>query len=135
MSDTYLEIPAKANVVLSANQRLLSIIPPTTTPSAREMLEKIFLACGLNPNEEASTYECAPPQAIVSNIPAQVNTLRIVVFGLSPKQVGALWSVAQYQWVAADDHFWCFAERLEDIETDIEKKKLLWNCLKILKTA
>jgi len=135
MSNKYLEIPAVANVELSANPRLLSVIPENTTASAREMLEKIFLACGLNPNEEAATFECSPPQAVVTSIPPHIQDLRIVVFGLSPKQVGALWSVPLYDWIEIDKQFWCFAERLEIIETDIEKKKHLWNCLKLLKTA
>jgi len=133
MSNTYLEIPAEADVKLSAKPRLLSVIPTTTTASAREMLDKIFLACGLNADEEATTFEVSPPQAVAGNIPQDVVGLRIAVFGLSPKQVGALWSVSLYQWIKIDDHFWCFAERLEDIEADIEKKKRLWNCLKILK--
>lgn len=133
MNNTYLEIPEIAKVRLAARPRLLSVIPGGTTHSAREMLEKIFLACGLNPNEEASIFECSPPQSVVRSIPKESKGLRIAVFGLSPKQVGALWSVSMYQWITVGDHFWCFAERLEDIEADIEKKKHLWSCLKILK--
>jgi len=133
MSDTYLEIPATAAIRLSANPRLLSVIPTDTTRSAKEMLDKIFLACGLNPHEEASIFVCSPPQSVVANIPSGAKGLRIAVFGLSPKQIGTLWSVPMYQWISVGEHFWCFAERLEHIEADIEKKKHLWNCLKILR--
>ncbi|MFK8054619.1 MAG: hypothetical protein AB8F78_00745 [Saprospiraceae bacterium] len=135
MSNTYLDIPAQADVLLSPNPRLLSVIPASTTASARDMLEKIFLACGLNPADEASTFECFPPQAVAVSIPSGAAGLRIAVFGLSPKQIGAQWAILPYQWLKIGDHYWCFAERLEDIEADIEKKKRLWGCLKILKES
>ena len=133
MNDKYLDILKEVEVEIDHNTRLLSIIPNQTTPSAREMLSNIYLACGLNPNSESLTFECSPPKKVVGAISRDLLGLRIAVFGLSPKQIGALWAVTPYQWININGQFWCFAERLENIEADIEKKKQLWSCLKILK--
>ncbi len=135
MNDEYLDVLPKVELEIGPQIRLLSLIPHRTTPSAREMLEKIYVACSLNPNSESSTFEFAPPKAVVGGIPTTIVGLHIAVFGLSPKQIGAQWNVTPYQWTKIGDQFWCFAERLETIEADIEKKKLLWSCLKILKTS
>ncbi len=135
MNNEYLDILPPVEVEIGPKTRLLSIISSESTPSARKMLENIYLACELNPNSESSTFECSPPKAVVGGISTEIAGLRIAVFGLSPKQIGAQWTVPQYQWFKIGSQYWCFAERLEDIETDIEKKKQLWHCLKVLKES
>jgi len=99
------------------------------------MLEKIYTACELEAEVETTTITCDPPQNIASNVHSHGADLHVAIFGLSPKQIGALWTVSPYQWINVGQQTWCFAERLEIIEADLEKKKQLWSCLKILKPS
>ena len=97
------------------------------------MLAKIVLACGLSAEKEARPFA-------VGNIPVAIAAAAraaglpfCVVYGLSPKQVGAQWGARAYEWMADGETNWCFAERLEVINADPARKRQLWSCLKRIK--
>ena len=129
----FLELAEPIELTLTPKVRLLAVIGEDSSPSSREMLKKIFTACGLDELADTQTLEWSAPIALASNIAQHEHFYRVVVFGLSPNQLGAQWELPGYQWVKIGGQEWCFAERLEIIEGDMERKKRLWNELKVFK--
>jgi len=134
MKDTFLHLPKDIELQLAQEVRVLVLVDSTTTAEGLAMSDKILQACGLDPEVDAHRISVEHDINLASaSLPDSVESL--IIYGLSPKQLGANWQVTPYTWLRDNGRRWCFAERLELIAADPAKKRILWNCVKALKNS
>lgn len=102
------------------------------TAPGREMLPRLLAACGLDPERDVVAVELEGDRSAASAI-SRLPVRRVVAFGFTPRQLGAAWTARPNAWVPDGGKDWCFAERLDAIAADQERKKRLWSALKVLK--
>lgn len=132
MLETYLKVPENPVLEGIDDKLLLSVFPSDASHEGLEMLDKVILACGLEEEKHSNKLAISAPQALASTLKGQKPHF-VVVYGLSPKHIGAQWESKLYTWMPGGGRNWCFAERLETINADMDKKRLLWSCLKRIK--
>ena len=97
----------------------------------RDFLAKILAAANLNLAQDALLAEIPVNEARV--IAPDLNThqpKQVLVFGLSPAQLGLSFEVPAYQPFNFYGCTWLFADRLSTLEPDKTKKTQLWTALK-----
>ena len=131
--DTYLRIPDLPAVDLPPALRLLAVTPASLGAAPTETLHNIFAACGLAIDTDATHLALDGSDVAL----AQWRTLSpeacVVGFGVSPHALGLRHDCAPYRWHTLAGRRWCFADSLEQIAADMERKKRLWTCIKVLK--
>lgn len=131
--DSYLAIPQTPEVVSDSSIRLIVFLPEAPDPGPADTLANIIKACGLD--VERQTRELiVPPALAMGNTTNYPPSARFVSFGVAPGSLGLQHVCLPYRWLAIGGREWCFAERLEVIGADMERKKRLWACLKDLKS-
>ncbi len=101
--------------------------------SLQALLLKILQAIGVAENQ--ATY-----QLIVGQRPFYLYTLlnqhrefkTILSFGINPKALGMAVSYSCYSLFHLKGHLFLFSDSLSEIESDLSKKRLLWESLKKL---
>ena len=127
--DHYLSTPRPVPE-LALDVVMLSVLPEGTPPEAIEMLRKVCGACGLEVDREAALMPIAGPTALAAALrDLDAAPAYVVVYGLSPAQVGSAWSAAAYAWLADGPTHWCFVEAPAIIAADPQRKRRLWDCL------
>lgn len=119
----------------SAQTVLAVALPENVEPAARTMLNKLYVACGLDAAREVFECPISAPASFIGALPAAPLVPFVVSFGLAPKHLGAQWVAAPYAWLHDGGRAYCFAERPELIADDLERKKRLWACLKAVKAS
>ncbi len=130
--DTYLQVPAVFEHAIGEDVRLLALVSAKLSVEADTTLANISKACGLEYGVATQVVVLEQPQALGLRAIGSSAT-RMVSFGLGPAHFGLQIELTAYQWLTIGGQKWCFAERLELIDGDMERKRKLWNCLKELK--
>ncbi len=99
--------------------------------SNRDFLEKILTAARLNLAQDAFLAEIpgGEPRALAPDL-VEHQPKQVLVFGLSPAQLGLSFETQAYQPLAFYGCTWLFADPLSAIESDKNKKTQLWSALK-----
>ncbi|MFN0173607.1 MAG: hypothetical protein ACKVU0_03075 [Saprospiraceae bacterium] len=97
----------------------------------RDFLSKILLAANLNLEQDALLAEIPANEArsLASELKER-KPKQVLVFGLSPTQLGLSFEVQAYQPLAFYGSTWLFADHLSALESDKSKKTQLWSALK-----
>jgi len=107
--------------------------PEAKDPSLQALLSKILQAIGVT--EDRDTY-----QLIVGQRPFYLYPLlnqhrefkTILSFGINPKALGMAVSYSIYNLFQLKGHQFLFSDSLSEIESNLSKKRLLWESLKKL---
>lgn len=107
--------------------------PEAKDSSLQTLLSNILLAIGVT--EDRNTY-----QLIVGQRPFYLYPLlnqhheskTIICFGINPKALGMAVSYSHYNLFQLKGHQFLFSDLLSEIESDLSKKRLLWESLKKL---
>ncbi len=129
MADSYLQIPTLARVHIDAKRVVLSVCAVSESTESKVMAHNVVKACGLDPEEASHLLELDEATSFHTAL-AESQVRYVLVYGLSPKQVGLQWSVQPYTWIKDGARLWCFAERLTLINNDLQRKRRLWSCMK-----
>lgn len=130
--DQYLEIPDFFDPLWPASVRVVLLIPANCDSSEREVLINIVKACGLDMEVDCICVEVDHALALGSAaLPTQVEYL--ISFGIQPQRLGLQWQAPLYSWIMDHGRNWCFADKLNVISEDMERKKRLWSQLKVIK--
>jgi len=114
-----------------ARQLMVLVLEEPNASSNRDFLSKVLAAANLN----------LPQDALLAEIPAQesralatdlkaLGPKQVLVFGLTPAQLGLSFEIQAYQPLNFYGHTWLFAEKLSTLEPDKTKKTQLWTALK-----
>ncbi|MBK6993891.1 MAG: hypothetical protein KA138_02560 [Saprospiraceae bacterium] len=97
----------------------------------REFLAKVLLAANLNLEQDALLAEIPAnePRSLAPDL-NQRQPKQVLVFGLSPIQLGLSFEVQAYQPMPFYGSIWLFADSLSALESDKTKKTQLWSALK-----
>ncbi len=136
LSDELLFLTAEKSALSQAQgdfaRQLAVIALEEPNPAAsRDFLSKVLTAANLNLNTDTLFAEipvgqsCAIAPDLQEHAPKQV-----LVFGLSPTQLGLSIDVQAYDPIAFYGCTWLFADRLSVLEPDKVKKGQLWAALK-----
>lgn len=99
----------------------------------REFLTKVLSAANLNLAQDTLLAEI-PAQEPVSIAPdlQQRKPGQVLVFGISPAQLGLSIQISLYQPTAFYGATWLFADALSTLEPDKNRKSQLWNGIKTM---
>ncbi|MBN8679149.1 MAG: hypothetical protein J0M29_13050 [Chitinophagales bacterium] len=99
----------------------------------REFLTKVLAAANLNLAQDTLLAEI-PAQEPVSIAPdlQQRKPGHILVFGISPAQLGLSIQISLYQPTAFYGATWLFTDALSTLEPDKNRKSQLWNGIKTM---
>jgi hypothetical protein len=99
----------------------------------RDFLTKVLSAAGLDLQQDTLLAEI-PAHEPVSIAPdlQERKPLHLLVFGISPAQLGLSVQVVPYQPLSFYNATWLFSDALSILEPDKQKKSMLWNALKQL---
>ena len=113
------------------NILVLALAEPNS-PGNRSFIAKILSAASLDLSTDTLFAEI-PAETPVNCFAALDNRPQfILVFGLSPTQLGLQAAVHPYQAIMCHDATWLFADALSVLEPDPVRKKKLWEALKPL---
>lgn len=126
------EKTALANAVggFSRNLIVLALEEPNATAN-RDFLTKVLAAANLNLAQDALFAEIPSNEsrALAPDLNA-FKPKQVLVFGLSPAQLGLTFEMQTYQPCAFYGSTWLFADQLSALEPDKSKKTQLWSALK-----
>jgi hypothetical protein len=110
--------------------RRILVVSDSDAPGALDFLQKILTAAGIH-LERDTLLAVVPGTAPVSvlSILLEKQPEQILVFGLTPAQVGIFIDATTYQPVAFYRATWLFADALLQMEPDKNKKAMLWRAL------
>lgn len=116
-----------------ARRILVLTLDEPASPNNRDFLAKIFAAAQLDLGRD-SLFAQVPANEPLSMPPfiREKRPTHILVFGLSPAQLGLTLQVPPYQPVEFYSTTWLFADALSVLEPDKAKKSQLWTALKTL---
>jgi hypothetical protein len=110
---------------------VLVLEEPSTAIANRDFLAKVLAAANLNLEKDTLFAE------IPASIPVRFSTdlkqkepEQVLVFGLSPAQLGLAIDTLPYNPIAFYGATWLFADVLSALEPDKNKKGQLWSALK-----
>lgn len=97
----------------------------------RDFLAKVLTAASLNLAQDALLAEipAGESRALAPDL-TERRPNQVLVFGLSPAQLGLSFEVQAYQPLAFYGCQWLFADKLSALEPDKAKKTQLWSALK-----
>ena len=130
-----MDVTHAEDVALKASTTLVLVLPVDMSGASQEMIDKLIVACALDAGRDVVRVSAPRAGSLARQLASHGRRLYCVCFGLSPKQVGAHWSVNPYRWVKDSGVLYCFAERPELIVTDLDRKRQLWACMKDIKAA
>ncbi len=137
MPHTFFKIPVPLVLPQNFTGTTINLIPADSAREGREMLDRLTGALGCTEGVEVCTLDIGHDVSAAADLwqhaAARGETRSVIVYGLTPRSVGGRWRVAPYTWVRDRTIGWCFAERLEEIAGDQNKKKILWTAIKHLK--
>jgi hypothetical protein len=93
-------------------------------------LAKVLSAANLNLDSDALFSEVPVGEPINCFVGLPARPKFILVFGLSPAQVGLQAAIQPYQVAHLHQVTWLFADAVSQLEPDREKKGKLWSVLK-----
>ena len=116
-----------------ARQILVLTLDEPASPNNRDFLAKIFAAAQLDLYRD-SLFAQVPAHEPLSMPPfiREKRPAHILVFGLSPAQLGLTLQVPLYQAIGFYNTTWLFADALSALEPDKAKKGQLWTVLKAI---
>jgi hypothetical protein len=99
--------------------------------SNRDFLDKVLTAAQLNLAQDALLAEipAGEPRTLSADF-VELQPKQVLVFGLSPAQLGLSFEIQAYQPLTFYGCTWLFADPLSAIESDKTKKTQLWSALK-----
>ncbi|MBL7807921.1 MAG: hypothetical protein JNN28_08915 [Saprospiraceae bacterium] len=111
---------------------VLALQEPSSAAN-REFLTKVLAAANLNLTQDTLLAEI-PAQEPVCIAPdlQQRKPGHILVFGISPAQLGLSIQISLYQPTAFYGATWLFADALSTLEPDKNRKSQLWNGIKTM---
>ncbi len=116
-----------------ARQILVMALAEPDSPGNRDFLTKIFAAAQLDLSRDSFFAQVPAPERLsMPPFIREKDPKHILVFGLSPAQLGLTLQVQQYQATEFYGTTWLFADALSALEPDKTKKGLLWTALKAL---
>ena len=125
------------NSASGSNQKNLLLVLKKLSPDKRlellELLSKILKAVHYDLEKDALLIELTEKDAF-SFVRFQTKTMieKMIVFGIEPKNCGLNLSIKLYQEKHFQNWSFLFANDLQEIALDKNKKALLWNALKIM---
>lgn len=126
------EKSAASNATGGFARQLLVLVQEEPNASAnRDFLTKILAAANLNLAQDALLAEIPAHESrsLATDLKA-LAPKQILVFGLTPAQLGLSFELQAYQPLNFYGYTWLFAEKLSTLEPDKTKKTLLWTALK-----
>ncbi|MBC7774083.1 MAG: hypothetical protein H7246_01490 [Phycisphaerae bacterium] len=97
----------------------------------RDFLDKVLTAAQLNLAKDTFLAEIPATEArALGPDLAEHQPKQVLVFGLSPAQLGLSFEINAYQPLTFYGCTWLFADKLSAIESDKAKKTQLWSALK-----
>ena len=126
-------IPPPLAITLAPSVRVLMVCPATVTEAEVDTLHNIVKACGLELGVDCDIARVAGSAAVgTSSLPQ--NLRWVVSFGFDPAELGLRVLMVPYAWTAEiGGRVWCFAERLQLVGEDLDRKRRLWSTIKSLK--
>ncbi|MFN0036459.1 MAG: hypothetical protein ACKVUS_15445 [Saprospiraceae bacterium] len=114
-----------------ARQVMVLALQEPSDAANRDFLAKVLAAANLNLAQDALLAEmpAGEPRALAPDLKER-QPKQVLVFGLSPAQLGLSFEVQAYQPISFYGCTWLFAHRLSAIESDKAKKTQLWAALK-----
>jgi len=124
-------IPDGANMGMSESGLQWSVLTLPMQEAEREMLQKMLVAVGV-PSLASAVVREADAQELVSlsnDWQALPSARYWLIFGRSARSVGWLFDVPLYQVLRFGGRAVIFADALALLQSDMNKKKLLWAAL------
>jgi len=114
-----------------ARQVAVLALDEPTAAANRDFLAKVLAAAQLNLAQDAFLTEipAAEPRALAPDL-IEYQPKQVLVFGISPAQLGLSFEVQAYQPMTFYGCTWLFADKLSALESDKAKKTQLWTALK-----
>lgn len=114
-----------------ARQVAVLVLEEPNAASTREFLAKVLLAANLDMAQDTLLAEI-PDNLSVVIAPdlRERGPKQVLVFGLSPAQLGLWFDAPLYHPLSFYGSTWLFADRIAVLEPDQAKKKQLWSALK-----
>jgi len=114
-----------------ARQLMVMALSEPTAAANRDFLAKVLAAANLDLAQDALLAEILThePITIAPDLTIQ-QPKQVLVFGLSPSQLGLSFEVQPYQPLQFYGSTWLFADKLSVLEPDKQKKGQLWAALK-----
>ena len=129
MPDRYLDTPPPASLP-DSGLVLLAVYSTSTSAAGETMVEKVAEACGRGGDAAALAVEGSVDLLTpLRDADPEDRCRYVVVYGLTPGQIGSAWTCARYEWVSDGPVEFCFVESPDVIAADLERKKRLWACL------
>lgn len=109
---------------------ILALAEPMATTN-RDFLTKVLAAANLNLPQDAVFAEIPSnePVALAPDLKLR-EPKQVLVFGISPVQLGLSFEVQPYQPLQFYGSTWLFADKLSVLEPDKQKKGQLWTAIK-----
>ena len=99
--------------------------------SNRDFLDKVLTAAQLSLTQDALLAEIPAdePRSLAPDLSVHQPN-QVLIFGLSPLQLGLAFDIQPYQPLRFYGCTWLFADTLSSLESDKAKKTQLWSALK-----
>ncbi|MFN0213430.1 MAG: hypothetical protein ACKVT2_04175 [Saprospiraceae bacterium] len=122
---------ARKVVVLTSKEAPETSISMTDKTAYRDFLDKVLTAAQLNLSKDALLAEIpsGEARAIAPDL-AEYQPSQVLVFGVSPAQLGLSLEIQAYRPFTFYGCVWLFADKLSALESDKTKKTQLWTALK-----
>ena len=115
-----------------ARQIIVLALAEPNSPGNRAFIAKVLAAANLDLSDDAFYAEIPCDQPVNCFTGMNDRPKFILVFGLSPAQVGLQAAAPAYQPIQLHGATWLFADALSVLEPDRDKKGKLWTVLKTL---
>lgn len=110
---------------------VLALAEPAAGALHRDFLAKVLAAANLNLDKDTLFAEIPPSEPVhFSGVLQHNKPAQVLVFGLSPAQIGLTAAIPPYRPVEFYGSTWLFADALSTLEPDKNLKGQLWACLK-----
>jgi len=114
-----------------ARQIMVLALEEPNAAANRDFLTKVLAAAQLNLAEDTLFAEipAGEARALAPDL-KEHQPKHVLVFGLSPAQLGLSFEIPVYQPFVFYGHTWLFADKFSALEPDKNKKTQLWTALK-----
>jgi hypothetical protein len=114
-----------------ARQVMVLALEEPNAAANRDFLTKVLAAANLNLTQDTLFAEIpyGEPRALAPDLKER-QPKHVLIFGLSPAQLGLSFEIPAYQPFEFYGHTWLFADQLSSLEPDKNKKTQLWTALK-----
>ena len=110
---------------------VLALAEPLSDAANRDFLAKVLAASNLNLEKDTLFAEIPASESVSFSTDLQCKKPeRVLVFGLSPAQLGLAIETPLYKPISFYSVKWLFADALSALEPDKNKKSQLWSALK-----